>query len=105
MCSLLLIGCSTPGTDDPQDPEGSLGPLISDEMVHAKDPTQVSVESDDLGSRDALVLTDVVALEDVLAAAAAGPTPEHAEDFALKAMIYLGDDQNGRVGPEEIATL
>lgn len=105
--AFLLAGCSEePGAlGGPQDPEGSLGPVVDADDLQTRNNVSIFAERDDLAERDALVLSGQVSLRSVLARATEGGTPEHGEAFALAASIYLGDDENGRVGPEQVATL
>lgn len=105
LCAAALVVYLAFRPTELADPEGTLGPLISGELRQAESQPDIYAEADDLSTRSPLVLIDQVSLEDVLTAATAGTSAEDAEDFAIKAMIYLGDDQNGPVGPREIATL
>ncbi len=106
LVAALVAGCSgEPGArGGPQDPEGSLAPVIDPERQPADGPEPIAVERDDLPGRNDLVLSTRVTLRQVLKKATAGDSPEEGEEFALAAILYLGD-QSGSVGPKEVATL
>lgn len=102
----LLAGCSEePGEfGGPQDPEGSLGPVVDSERRLDNGPEHLSVDRDDLAQRDDPELSTRVSLREALKKATAGDSAAEGEEFALAAILHLAE-QSSSVGPKEIATL
>jgi len=114
MLSALLLactGCVVDGSPEAVSPEASANETLTVEEREAElvrlsslvgDPPEFDeVEVDDLAGQPTLALPDAASLEDVLAAASAGPDPMAGERFLMLVGTYLIDTRH----PVSIAEL